>query len=161
SLTLKNAHLLDETNAEAFLGLYKDNPALAAKFDLSLTGFNPGDPGAVEYVNDMLLKYPGVFKFIGEITLEKEMVRAMLGDEGASLDNPVAMANFRKLLELANQTGLGVLIHCDWGPAANGDDLRPEETVNDYSFLLGDPVKKNGLIDLVKQFPNANIVLAH
>ncbi len=215
---------------------YDANPALAVRGDLSLTAFNPGDPGAVARLKERMLENPGMYSFLGEMTLEKEMVTALLRGDATMLQHPASKAlletlqdagaatdldatmlgrldgaltdftnsarseqvkkpvndlrealasgdtdriataarglrtdieamharqeqtfvNLQKVLEFANETGIGVLIHCDWGEAhAHAEDGRLEGTTDhDYEYF-------DQLVDLVSQYDNANIVLAH
>jgi SH3 domain-containing protein/LysM domain-containing protein len=209
-LTLKGAHRLDKALAQSFLRLYRKLPDKAAQMDASLTGFQLTAEDAVRYIRGRLLEFPGVFKFLGELTLHKEMVTALLRDEATTLTDRQLLAdiaeakqtiklletgldtkalrsltntqkvrsqirqlqrqidekqksvdaskraleNFKAVLGLAEKTGLGVLIHCDWGKVSAGPDGRPQETICDYSNF-------DELLKLVEPYKKANIILAH
>ncbi|MCH8504089.1 MAG: DUF4781 domain-containing protein [Ectothiorhodospiraceae bacterium] len=159
SLTQDSAYLqqlaaMDSRLARDVERLAKQHPYMAMRVDLSMTGFNPGARNAVNYVHGRMLEYPGYFWSLGEMTLNKEMVTALLGDQATPVSDPLARQNVAELLLFAEESGLNVLIHSDWGQARNGPDGRPEATVMGYELL--DP-----LIALVSKYPAANIVLAH
>ncbi len=151
---LQQLAALDPALARDVERMAKQNPYLAMRVDLSMTGFNPGTPNAVNYVRGRLLEYPGHFWSLGEMTLNKEMVTALLGDQAAPVKDPVTQQNVAALLGLSEESGINVLIHSDWGQARNGPDGRPEATVMGYELL--DP-----LVALASKYPAANIVLAH
>ncbi len=214
------------------------NPYLAVRSDLSLTGFNPGGADNVDYIRSRMLENPGAYKFLGEMTLQKEMVAVLLGDEATLLAHPkvdafvsalgefgrtndtaalrdaivqfetepqservkpqigtlrealargnadeIAAAvrgmdtemtridqhqrdtiqNFENMLAFAKETGIGVLIHCDWGEAeVSPVDGRPVATDSDYRYF-------DQLIEIVGRYgpsepggtDGANVVLAH
>lgn len=123
----------------------------AARADMSMTGVDPSKEDAAGHARQMLLEHPGVFKFVGELTIKKEMVDVLLGKESFEID----AASMDHFMAFANETGLGVLIHCDWGRhALDANDLRPTGTKTAYEHF-------DQLIDLVAKYPDANIVLAH
>ncbi|HWP19229.1 MAG TPA: hypothetical protein VNO84_08875 [Burkholderiaceae bacterium] len=123
----------------------------ATRADMSMTGVDPSKEDATGHARRMLLEHPGVFKFVGELTIKKEMVDVLLGGESFPVD-AAAMDHF---MSFANETGLGVLIHCDWGRhALDPHDLRPTATRMAYEHF-------DELLKLVAKYPNANIVLAH
>jgi hypothetical protein len=148
ALSYQNAELLDHRFASEHMKLA---PALQARADVMITGYNPADFGFKKYAQDLLLKYPGVFKGIGELTIHKEYVEAKLGAEAVSLDH----SSLREVFDVAQETGLVLLIHCDWGDApVNGESHRHEGGAMDYRHF-------DKLIDLTAQYPDARIVLAH
>jgi predicted TIM-barrel fold metal-dependent hydrolase len=123
----------------------------AARADMSMTGVDPSKVDAAAHARQMLLDHPGVFKFVGELTIKKEMVDVLLADDAGEIGSP----SLTKVLELANESGLGVLIHCDWGRhALHPGDHRPVATSSAYEYF-------EALIDKVAKYKNANIVLAH
>jgi predicted TIM-barrel fold metal-dependent hydrolase len=80
-----------------------------ARFDPMITGFNPADMYAADHIRRVLRTFPGVFSGIGEFTIHKEFVSAKVAGETASLRNPA----LDKVLDLAGEAGLIVLIHND------------------------------------------------
>ncbi|MBX2805386.1 MAG: DUF4781 domain-containing protein [Hyphomicrobiales bacterium] len=128
-LTLKDARLLDQRLAETFIQFAQQNPRHAARIDLSLTGV--GDPvtkGAGPYLRDQLLKYPGLFTSVGEITANKEMVSIMLGGQRMTLDGDP----YAGVLDVARETGIMVLLHSDWSKHALDPEGRPTATKSAY-----------------------------
>lgn len=146
-LTFKNAARLDDRFAREYLTLA---PGEQAQADVMLTGYNPAKAGFREYAERMLKQYPGVFKGIGELTIHKEYVSALLGDEQVTLDNQ----NLREVFAVAQDTGLVLLIHCDWGEAKAGSDHRLVADSTGYEHF-------EKLIKLAEQYPDARVVLAH
>lgn len=92
--------------AMAYRSLTKEEQA---RFDPMITGFNPADMYAADHIRRVLLTFPGVFSGIGEFTIHKEFVSAKVAGETASLLNPA----LDKVLDLAGEVGLVVLIHND------------------------------------------------
>ena len=80
-----------------------------ARFDPMITGFNPSDMYAADHIRRVLRTFPGVFSGIGEFTIHKEFVAAKISGEVASLQDPA----LDRILDLAAETGLVVLIHND------------------------------------------------
>jgi hypothetical protein len=112
--TLRNAKQLDIDAIREFRWMFQTNPALAAKADLSLTGFDFSDRGnmdVVAYGRSHMLEHPGLFPFIGEVTGKKELVSVQLGPFAWDINSP----RFQAYLRFANETGQGVLLHYDWG----------------------------------------------
>jgi predicted TIM-barrel fold metal-dependent hydrolase len=92
--------------AMAYRSLSKEQQA---RFDPMITGFNPADMYAADHIRRVLRTFPGVFSGIGEFTIHKEFVSAKVAGETASLRNPA----LDKVLDLAGEAGLVVLIHND------------------------------------------------
>src|SRR5262249_48867991 len=84
-------------------------PEQQARFDPMITGFNPTDMYAADHIRRVLETFPGVFSGIGEFTIHKEFVSAKIAGEVASLENPA----LDRILDLASEIGLTVLIHND------------------------------------------------
>src|ERR1700745_2470511 len=84
-------------------------PEQQARFDPMITGFNPSDMYAVDHIRRVLETFPGVFTGIGEFSIHKEFVSAKIAGEVASLMDPA----LDKILDLAGEVGLIVLIHND------------------------------------------------
>jgi hypothetical protein len=122
-----------------------------ARADLSMTGVDPSKPDTVDHARKMLLDHPGVFKFVGELTIKKEVVTILLGKESFEINS----AELKRFMKFAEETGLGVLIHCDWGHhGIHEEDARPVGTKTAYEHF-------DDLIEMLSQFPNANVTLAH
>lgn len=79
------------------------------RFDPMITGFNPTDMYAADHIVRVLKMYPGVFSGIGEFSIHKEFVTAKIAGHIASLKNKA----FDRILALAGEVGLVVLLHCD------------------------------------------------
>ena len=89
---------------------YRSLPQEArARFDPMITGFNPGDMYAADHIRRVLQTFPGVFVGIGEFTIHKEFVSAKIAGDTASLEDPA----LDRILDLAAEAGLIVLMHCD------------------------------------------------
>jgi predicted TIM-barrel fold metal-dependent hydrolase len=85
------------------------NEEQRARFDPMITGFNPADMYAADHIRRVLRTFPGVFSGIGEFTIHKEFVSAKIAGDVASLRDPA----LDRILELAGEAGLVVLIHND------------------------------------------------
>ncbi len=155
--TLVKAYQLDFRVAKQWLELYKKNPAFAAKADLSLTGINFADiprsrfrsrlsylrgsnapdlafRDPVAYMTRMMLKYPGMFTGVGEITGIKEMVYPQLGKWRWK---PEKSDKFQNFLGLANETGQVVVLHNDFGNHGMSATYRPSPAQQNYENLGG------------------------
>src|SRR4051794_3984462 len=84
-------------------------PEQRARFDPMITGFNPTDMYAADHIRRVLQTFPGVFTGIGEFTIHKEFVAGKIAGGTASLQDPA----LDRILDLAAETGLVVLIHND------------------------------------------------
>jgi len=154
--SMRNAAELDARAIQDFYTLFARDPAQAAKADLALTAFDFSDAGTMDniaYALDYMLKHPGMFAFIGEITGKKESVSIQLGPFGWN----VKSEKFQSFLRFAAETGLGVLLHYDWGEHPINDlNGRAQAGITRYQNfeelveVLGRP-----------EFRNLNIVLAH
>jgi hypothetical protein len=78
------------------------SPFFALHAAMSLTGFNPGDPAAADYIRTMLRENPNRFAFLGEITLQKELVAVMLGKQATVLHQPEVQTLLARLTGFAN-----------------------------------------------------------
>jgi predicted TIM-barrel fold metal-dependent hydrolase len=92
--------------ANAYLSL---DPEDRQRLDPMITGFNPADMYAADHIRRVLETYPGVFTGIGEFTIHKEFVSSKVAGDVASLTDPA----LDRILELAGDVGLVVLIHSD------------------------------------------------
>ena len=88
---------------------------------------------------------------------------ARLIGQGALIDKHLGAFNgevnkkighFKDLLRVADEYGLAVVLHCDWGEPAIRTDQRPREATSDYRYF-------DELLGLTQQFPGARIILAH
>jgi predicted TIM-barrel fold metal-dependent hydrolase len=114
-----------------------------ARFDPMITGFNPADMYAADHIRRVLTTFPGVFSGIGEFTIHKEFVSAKVAGEIASLTNPA----LDRILELAGEVGLVVLLHND----VNMPFPRPGQ----------DPYPVKQLAEVLKRHPRTNVIWAH
>jgi hypothetical protein len=77
-------------------------PALRARFDPMITGFNPTDMYAADHIRRVLQTFPGVFTGIGEFTIHKEFVSAKVSGQVASLQDPA----LDRIFNFAAEVGL-------------------------------------------------------
>jgi predicted TIM-barrel fold metal-dependent hydrolase len=126
--------------AMAYRSLPKEQQA---RFDPMITGFNPADMYAADHIRRVLTTFPGVFSGIGEFTIHKEFVSAKVAGEIASLTNPA----LDRILELAGEVGLVVLLHND----VNMPFPRPGQ----------DPYPVKQLAEVLKRHPRTNVIWAH
>jgi hypothetical protein len=167
---LKKAYKLDERVARDWLELYTSkNEAdrnLAAKADLSITGVNFRDTqfhrihtwrrqafrNPVKYMTRLMLKYPGMFVAVGEITGIKEMVTRQI----KGWDWNVGSGKFRNFLSFVAKTGQLVVLHNDWGDHGISAQRRPSAAKQEYEHL-----------ELLKfvfsrpEYRNVQIIFAH
>jgi predicted TIM-barrel fold metal-dependent hydrolase len=113
------------------------------RFDPMITGFNPADMYAADHIRRVLRTFPGVFSGIGEFTIHKEFVSAKIAGETASLTNPA----LDRVLDLAAEAGLVVILHCDI------DTPFPKPGQEPYQALQ--------LRDLFLRHPSTKIIWAH
>ena len=118
-------------------------PAERARFDPMITGFNPADMYAADHIKRVLRTFPGVFTGIGEFSIHKEFVSSKIAGEVASLTNPA----LDRILDLAGESGLVVLIH-------NDVDMPFAKTGTE-------PVYLTQMKDLLRRHANATIIWAH
>ena len=78
-------------------------------FDPMIVGFNPTDGRAVDHIKNMLLTFPGVFSGLGEFSIKKEVVSSKIVGGAANIEDPA----LDKILRLAGEVGLVVILHCD------------------------------------------------
>jgi predicted TIM-barrel fold metal-dependent hydrolase len=118
-------------------------PSERARFDPMITGFNPADMYAADHIKRVLRTFPGVFSGIGEFTIHKEFVSAKVAGGAASLLNPA----LDRILDLAGETGLVVILH---------NDL-------DVPFARpgSEPVFLDQMKDLLRRHRSATIIWAH
>jgi hypothetical protein len=79
------------------------------RFDPMITGFNPADMYATDYIRRVLKTFPGVFSGVGEFSIHKEFVSAKIAGPVASLTNPA----LDRILDFCAEVGLQVIIHND------------------------------------------------
>jgi predicted TIM-barrel fold metal-dependent hydrolase len=96
----------DAAIAMAYRSLSKTDQA---RFDPTITGFDPADMYAADHIRRVLLTFPGVFEGIGEFTIHKEFVSSKVSGEVASLTDPA----LDRILDFAAEAGLVVILHND------------------------------------------------
>jgi hypothetical protein len=129
------------------------SPALQARFDPMITGFNPTDMYAADHIRRVLRTFPGVFTGIGEFSIHKEFVSAKVAGPGASLTDPA----LDRVLDCAAEIGLVVLIHNDMDrPFAKESDTgpHPEDETSGPMYL-------KAMKDLLRRHPKTTIIWAH
>jgi hypothetical protein len=126
--------------AESFLKLSR---AERARFDPSITGFNPADMYAADHVRRVLSVYPCVFDAIGEFSIHKEFVSSKVAGVGASLTDPA----LDRLLDFAGEVGLVVILHNDIATPF----IKPDQT----------PAYFDQTVALFRRHPNTTIIWAH
>lgn len=130
----------DAAIATAYLSLPEKD---RNRFDPMITGFNPADMYAVDHIRRVLATYPGVFTGIGEFTIHKEFVSAKTAGGPASLLDPA----LDRILELAAETGLLVILHNDIDMPFPGPGQ--------------DPYSARQLGALLRRHPQATVIWAH
>jgi predicted TIM-barrel fold metal-dependent hydrolase len=118
-------------------------PDQRARLDPMITGFNPADMYAADHIRRVLKTFPGVFSGIGEFTVHKEFVSPKVAGEVASLTNPA----LDRILDLAGEAGLVVILHCDI----------------DVPFAKpgAEPVYLTQMKALLRRHPKTTIIWAH
>jgi predicted TIM-barrel fold metal-dependent hydrolase len=119
------------------------SPEQQRRLDPMITGFNPADMYAVDHIRRVLETFPGVFSGIGEFTIHKEFVSSKVAGDTASLTDPA----LDRILDLAAEVGLVVILHCDI-------DM-PFAKVNQ------EPVYLTQMKDLLRRHPKTTIIWAH
>jgi hypothetical protein len=126
--------------AQAYLSLDQQG---RARFEPMITGFNPADMYAADHIRRVLETFPGVFSGIGEFTIHKEFVSAKVAGDTASLTDPA----LDRILELAGEVGLVVLMHSDIDvPFAKDEQV---------------PVYIRQMVPLLRRHPETTIIWAH
>jgi hypothetical protein len=130
---------------DAFIAMaYRSLPvAQQRRLDPMITGFNPADMYAADHIRRVLLTFPGVFSGIGEFTIHKEFVSGKVAGDTASLVDPA----LDRILELAAEAGLIVLLHCDI-------DMP-------FAKATQEPVYLKQAVALLKRHPRTTIIWAH
>lgn len=131
---------VDAAIAHAVLRL---TPEERLRFDPMIAGFNPTDMYAADHIRRVLLTFPGVFSGIGEFSIHKEFVSSKIAGEVATLENKA----LDRILDLAAEVGLPVVLHCD----VNTPFPRPNQ----------DPYIVTKLRELAERHRDATIIWAH
>jgi LysM domain len=148
-LSLKRSELLDKWFGKEWQDL---SVAQKARADVMITGGNFAKPGYGDYVRSRLLEFPLSYKGIGELTIYKEYVTASLPDDEKI--TAFDQESLKEVFQVAQETGLVLLIHCDAGHAPRGDDHALLPGATDYAHI-------EGMIKLMEQYPGARIIWAH
>ena len=82
------------------------------RFDPAITGLVLGNHRVSEDLLRKLALYPGVFSLVGEVTLEKEVVKAKL-DPRAQPDLDTHFMPMVDLIKTCGEIGMPFLLHCD------------------------------------------------
>ena len=112
-------------------------------FDPMIVGFNPTDGWAVDHIRNMLLKFPGTFTGLGEFSIKKEIVSGKIAGGAANIEDPA----LGKVLDIAQEVGLVVILHCDVDAMISHNKQKP-------TFL-------ESLEKLFKKYKNTKIIWAH
>jgi hypothetical protein len=94
------------------------------RFDPMITGLHIGSDDCSNMLLDRLDRYPDVFTGVGEITVHKEVVDALIRGEWANLES-----NIRPLLQLlyaCGRIGMPVVLHCDVTYPSEGPEESPK-----------------------------------
>lgn len=118
-------------------------PDQQRRLDPMITGFNPADMYAADHIRRVLKTFPGVFTGIGEFTIHKEFVSGKVAGDTASLTDPA----LDRVLDLAAEAGLVVILHCDI-------DMP-------FAKVGQEPVYLKQAVEVIKRHPNATIIWAH
>jgi predicted TIM-barrel fold metal-dependent hydrolase len=131
------------TDAQLAVAYKSLTPEEQARFDPMIIGFNPADMYAADHIRRVLKTFPGVFSGIGEFTIHKEFVSSKIAGGPPSLLSPA----LDRVFDLAGETGLIVLLHCDVNMPFPKPDQEP------YIVLQ--------LRDLLKRHPRTTVIWAH
>jgi predicted TIM-barrel fold metal-dependent hydrolase len=126
--------------AMQYRSLSKDEQA---RFDPTITGFNPADMYAADHIKRVLKTFPGVFEGIGEFTVHKEFVSPKVAGETASLTNPA----LDRIFDFTAEAGLVSILHNDV------DMPFPKPGQDPYQLVQ--------LYELFKRHPKSTIIWAH
>jgi predicted TIM-barrel fold metal-dependent hydrolase len=118
-------------------------PEQRVRFDPMITGFNPADMYAADHIRRVLRTFPGVFSGIGEFSIHKEFVSSKVAGEVASLTNPA----LDRILALAAESGLVVILHCDM-------DMP-------FARAGAEPAYLSQMKAVLRRHPGATIIWAH
>jgi len=118
-------------------------PAQQRRLDPMITGFNPADMYAADHIRRVLRTFPGVFSGIGEFSIHRGFGSSKVAGDTASLTDPA----LDRILDLAAEAGLVVILHCDIDmPFAKPDQ---------------EPVYLKQAVELLKRHPQTTIIWAH
>lgn len=131
------------TDAAIAMAYRELTPAEQARLDPMITGFNPADMYAADHIRRVLETFPGVFVGIGEFSVHKEFVTSKVAGDPPSLTDPA----LDRVLDLAEEVGLVVMVHCD------ADTPFPKEGA--------EPTYVEPLLALFRRHPDATIIWSH
>jgi hypothetical protein len=95
-----------------------------------------------QHIENVLKTFPGVFVGIGEFSIHKELVSSKVAGHVASVKNPAV----DEILDLAGDTGLLVILHCD---------------INEMRAVGEEPAHAADLRELFARHPRTSIIHAH
>ena len=106
-----DAHLYYYSFTDAYIAMqYRSlSKTDQARFDPTITGFNPTDMYAADHIRRVLQTFPGVFEGIGEFTVHKEFVSSKVAGDVASLADPA----LDRVLDFAAEVGMPAIMHND------------------------------------------------
>jgi hypothetical protein len=108
-----------------------------------IVGFHLTDANSIRYILKKMRRHPGVFKGVGEISVQKEVVSAQLATKyKPTVQNPV----LGQLFDLFGYIGFPVVLHCD---------------VDDFPQKGGKPMHFEGLKEFFIAHPKTTIIWAH
>ncbi len=103
-------------------------PLQRSKFHLGICGFNPCDFDAVDQVYRLLDKYPGVYRFIGEIFSHHDYLTALQMDQEIPRINHPALLNLYKNMltrkDLFPRQKPIFMVHHNLGTSVRGEAFR-------------------------------------
>jgi predicted TIM-barrel fold metal-dependent hydrolase len=147
---------------DAYIAMvYKSlTPEQQARFDPTITGFNPTDMYAADHIRRVLQTFPGVFSGIGEFTIHKEFVSSKIAGDVASLTDPA----LDRILDFAGEVGLVVILHNDiatpyFTPGSQVDNPSPREFKQREDSTA--PINFKRMQDLLRRHPKTTIIWAH
>jgi len=103
--------------------LRKQSASVQGRFYPFISGINPLDLNAVDYIETLLRLYPGFWRGIGELMSRHDDLTAFTYGEAPRADHPALM----RVYELAGKKGLPVLIHHNLSSAAKREPIYLKE----------------------------------
>jgi hypothetical protein len=131
---------VDDISAMAWMKL---TPQERERIVVMLVGFHLTDANSVRYILKKMRRHPGVFKGIGEISAQKEIVSDQLATKyKPTVRNPV----LGQLVDVFGYIGFPVVFHCD---------------VDDFPQEGGEPAQFEAIKSFFISHPKTTIIWAH